>query len=139
MKMEFSAGGIVFKKKNDQFYFLSVLNSENIWTFPKGHIEKREKPEAAAKREVSEETGISEVDSIKKIDKIDYWFKSEGELIHKFVYYFLMHSNQQQIAYQKNELKDAKWMNQDKLAKKLIYQTDKKIMKMALNLLNLDK
>jgi 8-oxo-dGTP diphosphatase len=55
IRREFSAGGVVIKDKRE---VLLIKNPSNIWTFPKGHIEKGETREQAAVREVKEETNV---------------------------------------------------------------------------------
>ena len=45
LRFEFSAGGIIYRKNNGQFEFALILDSFGKWTIPKGHIEKKEKPE----------------------------------------------------------------------------------------------
>lgn len=55
MRPETGAGGVVV---NDRGEFLLIRDRNGYWVFPKGHIEPGETPEAAAVREVREETGI---------------------------------------------------------------------------------
>lgn len=126
MKFEFSAGGIVYKQENDGFSFALILDSYNKWTFPKGKIEKKEKPEIAALREVSEELGIKEeLKAVELIDKIDYWFRKDGDLIHKFVYFYLMEAPKEtNLSYQKEEINDAQWINPQEVIKILGYRKD---------------
>ncbi|MFA6493334.1 MAG: NUDIX domain-containing protein [Patescibacteria group bacterium] len=126
MKFEFSAGGIVYKQENDEFLFALILDSYNKWTFPKGKIEKKEKPEMAALREVGEELGIEDkLKVIKLVDKIDYWFKKDGELIHKFVYFYLMEASKEtNLSYQKEEINDAQWIGEKEVIKLLGYRKD---------------
>lgn len=54
------AGGIVFRQKEGKIYYLIVRAKPNPshWVIPKGHIEPGETPEAAAVREILEETGV---------------------------------------------------------------------------------
>jgi len=54
------AGGIVHRPGRDGPEFLLVRPSSGAdqWLFPKGHIDPGESPEAAAVREVREETGV---------------------------------------------------------------------------------
>ena len=52
-----SAGAVIFREIGGELYVLMV-RSRCGWGFPKGHIEKGETEEAAACREVFEETGI---------------------------------------------------------------------------------
>lgn len=139
MKFEFSAGGIVYKKENNHLEFALILDSYNKWTFPKGKIEKKEKPEIAALREVSEELGIDkDLKIIELIDKIDYWYKKDGDLIHKFVYFYLMEAPADaNLSYQKEEINDAQWIEAKEVLKILGYQkADLPLFKKTLAILN---
>lgn len=125
MKFEFSAGGIVYRKSRGQVEIALILDSYDKWTFPKGHIEKKENPEDAATREVGEEIGIVDLKPIKLIDKIDYWFKKEQILYHKFVYFFLLEAPLgAKLKAQKEEIKDAAWFTPKQALAKVGYQKD---------------
>lgn len=58
-RKEFSAGGVIIENGKTLLIRMRNLQGELVWTFPKGHIEPGETPEAAALREVLEETGCS--------------------------------------------------------------------------------
>lgn len=127
MKFEFSAGGIIYKKDNHALKIALILDSYGRWTFPKGRIEKGEKPEIAAIREVGEEVGIKNLQVVKLLDKIDYWFQSGKELIHKFVYFYLMEAPPAGGAVlkpQEAEIKDARWLAPEKAREILGYKKD---------------
>lgn len=55
------AGGAVFRLRDDaiEYLLVSVTNTPGEWVLPKGHIDAGEAPDAAALREVMEETGIT--------------------------------------------------------------------------------
>lgn len=61
-----------------------------FWILPKGHAEAGESPVAAARRELAEETGITEV-TIKTESPfvVQYSFVHEGITIHKTVEFFI--------------------------------------------------
>jgi 8-oxo-dGTP diphosphatase len=123
VKFQFSAGGIIYRKHNSKVEIALILDSFGKWTFPKGHIEKGEKPEIAAKREVGEEIGITNLKIISLIDKIDYWFKEKDELIHKFVYYYLIAAPpESRLKAQTSEIKDAQWFLPEEAEEKLGYK-----------------
>jgi 8-oxo-dGTP diphosphatase len=112
MKMEFSAGGIVYKKTKNDFEFALILDSYGKWTFPKGHIEKGEKPEEAALRETTEEIGLSRIKIIDLLEKVDFWFRFNDELIHKYVYFYLIESDgTEELSHQVEEVQEAKWLS----------------------------
>lgn len=54
------AGGAVFRRRGDTIEYLLVAAKDTAdeWVLPKGHIDGNETPEAAAVREVAEETGL---------------------------------------------------------------------------------
>lgn len=56
-----SAGVIVMRETREGRRFL-LLRAYNHWDFPKGKVEEGESPMAAARREVSEETTITDLD-----------------------------------------------------------------------------
>ncbi|MDP2672178.1 MAG: NUDIX domain-containing protein, partial [Candidatus Daviesbacteria bacterium] len=59
MKLQFSAGGIVYKKENGEIFILVSQHSQHHgWVFPKGLIDEGETKEATAIREVKEEAGV---------------------------------------------------------------------------------
>ena len=59
------------------------------WSLPKGHVEAGETNEAAAIREVAEETGITGR-VLAPLGTIDFWFVAEGRRIHKTVHHYLL-------------------------------------------------
>ncbi len=92
-KQEVSAGGVVYRVCDGHPLFLLIRDSYKNWGFPKGHLEPGEMPEAAALREVSEETGLADVDLRGAIETIDWYFRFRGRLIHKVCHFFLMRTD----------------------------------------------
>ncbi len=87
---ETSAGGIVYRVEGGEPRYLLIRDSYRNWGFPKGHLEPDEAPEAAAVREVREETGLSAVEMAGAIDTIDWHFRFRGRLVHKVCHFYLM-------------------------------------------------
>jgi ADP-ribose pyrophosphatase len=88
---EHSAGGVVFKEGRFLLIQMRNLEGRDVWTFPKGHIERGETAEQAALRETLEETG-TECVIIKKISVSKYGFRRNGVQVEKDVIWFLMRS-----------------------------------------------
>ena len=90
---ETSAGGVVFRRGPDgQVRFLLIRDSYKNWGFPKGHLETGEPPAEAARREVTEETGLNELVLHGPIKVIDWYFRFRGKTIHKYCHFFLFES-----------------------------------------------
>jgi 8-oxo-dGTP pyrophosphatase MutT (NUDIX family) len=131
-RREFSAGGVVIKDKKE---VLLIKNPSNIWTFPKGHIEKGETKEQAAIREVKEETNI-DAEIVDYLGEISYFFSWGGVRIYKTVYFFLM-KYISGIPVPSWEVKDARFFSFDKAKKLLKYKGDKEIFQKALKKISL--
>ncbi len=59
--MVLSAGVVILRRESEGCRFL-LLRVFNYWDFPKGEVEPGEDPFDAARREVAEETGITELE-----------------------------------------------------------------------------
>ena len=67
MKKVTSSGGIVVKNNPNKQILLTIYTHIKGLGFPKGHVEEGETFEQAAIREVTEETGLTELKIIKKL------------------------------------------------------------------------
>ncbi len=136
MIMQFSAGGIVYKKVRstnsgqEKIYVLVSQHSQHHgWVFPKGligdHIQNERKVDTAL-REVKEETGV--VGKIlKPLTPVEYWFVLDGEKIKKTVYYFLMEYISGDITNHDHEMENVEWIELKDVENRLTYPSDKKV------------
>ena len=89
LKTIIAAGGIV---KNNQNEILFIFR-KGKWDLPKGKIEKNEKIDEGALREVTEETGIKKVKIDKFFDTTYHLIKSQKQYILKETHWYKMKSN----------------------------------------------
>ncbi|HTU00973.1 MAG TPA: bis(5'-nucleosyl)-tetraphosphatase [Candidatus Sulfotelmatobacter sp.] len=88
MVREFSAGVILVHRGPPREYLL--LDYGTHWDFPKGHLEKGEDPETAARRELEEETGIVASPFLPGFrESMRYFYRKSGKPMLKTVTYFL--------------------------------------------------
>lgn len=61
MRFEFSAGAVIYRHAGagKRLLFLFLVKENGEYDVPKGHVERGESPETAAKREIREESGLS--------------------------------------------------------------------------------
>jgi 8-oxo-dGTP pyrophosphatase MutT (NUDIX family) len=138
MRIQFSAGGVVYKKENSKTFILISQHSQHHgWVFPKGligdHIEGENKEETAL-REVKEETGASGK-IIKALTPVTYWFVFEKEKIKKTVYYFLIEYIDGDITQHDNEMENVEWLPIDKVRERLTYKSDQEVWQEAKKLI----
>ena len=103
------------------------LEGEERWTFPKGHIEKGETAEAAALREVEEETGYRCAIE-KRFERVQYFFQRNGQLIKKTVTWFLMKPLEKTGEPDVEEILETAWVSPEEAAKRAAYKSDKKLL-----------
>ena len=129
---ETSAGGVVFRIADGRPLFLLIRDSYQNWGFPKGHVESGEDPEAAAVREVIEETGLESVNLRGAIDTIDWFFRFRGQLIHKFCHFYLFETAQSRTSPQRAEgITACRWMPFEEAETLISYSNARDILKRA--------
>lgn len=79
------------------------------WGLPKGHVNRGETAEAAALREVAEETGL-EGSIVCHLATIEYWFRAGLIRVHKYVDLFLIRYERGEVRPQVAEVDDARWV-----------------------------
>ena len=102
-KEETSAGGVVYRVADGAPLYLLIRDSYRNWGFPKGHVEEGEEPNDAALREVSEETGVTDLALRGLIETIDWHFRFRGKLIHKICHFYLMETSESSTSPQRTE------------------------------------
>ena len=130
---ERSAGVIVFRlagERRDVARFL-LLNYGKYWDYAKGHVEKGEDDQTAARRELREETGIASVGLIDGFShEIAYFFRSKRGLVRKSVMFFLgrVESNIVQLS---EEHVGYEWLESDAAMDRLTYSGAKEVLHSA--------
>jgi 8-oxo-dGTP pyrophosphatase MutT (NUDIX family) len=134
-RREASAGGIVFRIAGGQPLFLLIRDSYGNWGFPKGHLERGERAEIAALREVMEETGLRALTLVGPISTIEWWFRLHDDLIHKSCQYFLMETEAVRTKPQASEgISDCRWMTADEACDVIPYENARSVFQQARDL-----
>lgn len=132
--ISYSAGGVVI---NGDGLILITSQRGTSWSLPKGHIEKDEDELAAAKREVAEETGITQLELIKDLGSYQrYKISLSGGDDHKdlkSIHMFLFKTNQSKLNPKDINNPEARWVRKEKVSQLLTHQKDKDFFLQILN------
>ena len=134
--LETSAGDVVVRMGDTagapRPLFLIIRDSYNNWGFPKGHVEDGERFEAAAIREVSEETGLDDLIVRSSLDTIDWYFRFRGRLIHKVCHFYLMFTDLADTSPQRSEgITACRWELYEDAAQLVSYANARDILRRA--------
>jgi 8-oxo-dGTP pyrophosphatase MutT (NUDIX family) len=131
-----SAGGAVFRRYRRQLQVALISVGEPArWQLPKGLVGRGEAPEAAAQREVREETGL-EAELLRPLDVIEYWYYGTvrgGRKIrfHKQVYFYLFKYRRGDVADHDNEVNEARWVKLADALTLLAFANERKVVAQA--------
>ncbi len=133
---EFSAGALIFRKKDQASEFLLIFSNRNKeWGFPKGHIDAGETEKEAALREIKEETGLSDlrlIDGFREelvYKAVSNREASKGSVIEKSTVYFLCETKANDITVDADEITDFKWLMRNDALKLLTFDSLKEILR----------
>ena len=128
---ETSAGGLVIDRGTEGTLAALIGRRDRrgrlLWSLPKGHIEAGETTEAAAVREVEEETGIRGR-LIGPLGTINFWFVAEGRRVHKTVHHFLLEAAGGELSDADAEVAEVAWVPLDEVARRLAYADERRLV-----------
>jgi len=137
IKTQVSSGGVIYKRNADEIEVaLVAVKNSTVWCLPKGIVEKGEKPEETAVREVREETGLMGR-AVEKIGDITYWYyiKDDNAKCRKTVHFYLMEYVSGSIADHNWEVDLAQWVPLDEAVGRVSYKGDREIVQKAKKML----
>jgi len=131
-RKERSAGGVVVRRIEGAVHALLIRDPYGKWGLPKGHLERDETSLDAAVREVCEETGLQTVQVGPELGTIDWYFRLEGRLVHKYCDYYLMHSPEgEAIPEQAEGITECVWLELDEAVSTVAYDNARSVVERA--------
>lgn len=106
-----AAGGLVFNQKKE----ILAIFRRGSWDLPKGKIDPGETAEAAAVREVQEETGLQQIELDRHLlDTYHTYRLKSGKRVLKRTYWYIMHTRDTNLIPQAEEdIEKAVWIRAD--------------------------
>jgi 8-oxo-dGTP pyrophosphatase MutT (NUDIX family) len=139
-EVELSAGGAVVRDR-EVIVIVPVkrdASRRRVLALPKGHLDGSETAEAAAKREVAEETGVTAA-LIDKLGDVEYTYERRGRRRAKRVTFFLFEYRSGSLEDHDHEIEEARWMPLTLAAEALTYPGEREIVRRALSRLSADR
>lgn len=127
MNKVISAGGIVIRNNLNKQILLTIYTHIKGLGFPKGHVEEGESIEVAAIREVTEETGLTELRIVKKLgvySKIAT--ERDGTPVAKDIHMYLMESDKLNFHQEAEEKYD--WFDIDEAVSQMAVDEDRNFL-----------
>jgi 8-oxo-dGTP pyrophosphatase MutT (NUDIX family) len=136
---EISSGGVVVRR-SPQRYEVCLVSDGKYWGFPKGHVEPGETPEAAAMREISEETGIPLESLVLRapLPPSEYVYRrpNRGALVFKRVHHFVVAAPEgTELHPDPAEIAEAAWLGFDEAKARLSFRNSVSVLDAARSML----
>ena len=110
----------------------SFATATRTGAFPRGTSRAAEQPEAAAVREVGEETGLKDLAIRRFVDTIEWNFRFRGDLIHKVCHFFLMEAGRSRTSPQRTEgITACRWSTFKEAERMVAYRNAREVLRRA--------
>jgi 8-oxo-dGTP pyrophosphatase MutT (NUDIX family) len=131
-----SSGGVIYREAEAEVEVALIAytgrGGGRVWCLPKGGVEPNETLEDTARREVSEETGLSG-DVEAKLGAIQYWYYGRQERVryHKSVHFFLLRFTGGRLEDHDLEAEEVRWFPIGAALEALTYENERAILTRA--------
>ena len=141
---ETSIGAVVFRCVEGKVQYLLIRYRNGHWEFPRGKIEDGESHIETMRRELREETGITQLMILDGFEaSLRFTYTAQGNertertrdknciLIHKKAIFYLAQTEYTSVVHLSHEHKDYAWLTYDDAVSKLTYDNAQKVLEKA--------
>lgn len=127
-RISYSAGGVIYRLRDGHIEIVMIATEGGKrWGLPKGHVRRGEAAEAAAAREIAEETGLAG-QVVQHLATIEYWFRAGSSRVHKYVDLFLLSYVDGEVTPQQSEVDDARWFGLDEALRTASFKREREVL-----------
>jgi 8-oxo-dGTP pyrophosphatase MutT (NUDIX family) len=133
-----SAGGVVVRRLRGRWVLAAIRPSgkpPGTWALPKGLIDRGERADATALREVAEEVGV-EAELVRKLGDVRYVYTRDGRRVFKVVSFYLLRYRGGRLGAiapeMRIEVAEARWLPLDEAPRLLAYRGEREMAEAAL-------
>jgi 8-oxo-dGTP diphosphatase len=138
---EISSGGVLVRRMRGRWWLAAIRpqgKPAGVWALPKGLVDRGERPDTTALREVFEETGVSgRLDG--KLGDVKYVYSRGGQRIFKAVSFYLVRGGRGRIGDlppgMEREVAEARWLPLEDAPRLLAYRGERDMARAALEAL----
>lgn len=136
-----TSGGIIFRHDKDGgVEILLIQDGKDRWTIPKGHIEEGETAEQTTVREIGEEAGLSDIEVLGWLGKINFRYRRVDKLVLMTTQIYLVRALGDTNAIQKEEwMNGIKWFKFNDALDAIEYEDIGKLMLLAMKRIRQEK
>jgi bis(5'-nucleosidyl)-tetraphosphatase len=136
MPAEKSAGAIIFRREKSKIFYLLLHYEEGHWGSPKGHIESGETIEETARREIREETGLTDIRLVDGFQELNrYIYMSQGQRMFKTVVFLLAETQIAEVKISWEHI-GFSWLIYDEALEKITFKSEKIVLQKAANFIS---
>lgn len=124
-----SAGFVLWRIENGQRLYLLLKHTAGHWSFAKGRTEPGESLEQAARRELQEETGITEIVIVGQLSEPTVYVTKDydGSVVEKTLYLFAAETSEKKVTLS-HEHTDYGWFTLEEALQKAVHEATRKAL-----------